>query len=81
MVDIFASMQMNRPRPYLNDIFHYKGETFDECLHFLDKIFERLSAVGMQVNLNKSHIMAIQVELLSFTLTVTYRSQANIQAD
>merc|ERR1711966_187007 len=71
MVGIFASMQMNRPCPYLDDIFHHKGNSFDECLQILDEIFERLSAAGMQVNLGKSHIMAIEVELLSFTLTRT----------
>ena len=39
MVSIFASMQMNRPCPYLVDIFHYKRETFDECLQILNEIF------------------------------------------
>ena len=38
MVGIFAGMQMNRPLPYLDDIFHYKGKTFSECLKILDKI-------------------------------------------
>ena len=71
MVGIFASMQMNRPCPYLDDIFHYKGETFDECLQILDEVFEQLSAAGMQVNLEKSYIMTIQVELLGFILTRT----------
>ena len=71
MVGIFASMQMNRPCPYLDDIFHHKGETFDECLQILDEIFGQLFAVGMQVNHEKSHIMAIEVELLGFILTRT----------
>ena len=69
MVGIFASIQMNRPCPYLDDIFHYEGEMFDECLQILDEIFERLSVAGMQVNPEKSHIMAIEVELLGFILT------------
>ena len=60
---------MNRPCPYLDDIFHYEGEMFDECLQILDEIFERLSVAGMQVNPEKSHIMAIEVELLGFILT------------
>ena len=53
------------------DIFHYKGETFDECLQIFDETFGRLSAMGMQINLNKSHSMAVQVELLGFILTRT----------
>ena len=38
MVGIFASMEMNRLCPYLDDIFHYKGSSFDECLAILDEI-------------------------------------------
>ena len=60
-------MQMNRPCPYLDDIF----QTFDKCLQILDEIFERPSEAGMQLNLDKSHIMAIQVELLGFILMRT----------
>ena len=71
MVGIFVSMQMNRPCLYLDNIFHYKGDTFDECLQILDEIFKRLSAAEMQVNLEKNNIMAIEVELLGFTLTRT----------
>ena len=51
MVGIFASMHMNRPCPYLDDIFHYKRETFDECLQILDEI----CVIGI-INFIKNHI-------------------------
>ena len=52
---------------YLDDIFHYKDESFQECLQILDEIFGRLEQAGMQVNLAKSR----GVELLGFLLTRT----------
>ena len=42
---------MNRPCPYLDDIFHYKRETFDECLQILDEI----CVIGI-INFIKNHI-------------------------
>ena len=71
MVGIFASMRENRPLPYLDDIFHYKGNSFQESLQILDEIFGRLEKAGMQVNLSKSSIMGEEVELLGFQLTRT----------
>ena len=69
MVGMFASMQGNRPYPYLDDIFHHKSNTFDECLGILTEIFERLGKHGMQVNLKKSELMAETPTLLGFELT------------
>ena len=64
-------MHENRPYPYLDDIFHHKGNTFDECLGILIEIFERLGKHGMQVNLEKSELMAETLTLLEFELTWT----------
>jgi hypothetical protein len=30
MVSVFISMPKNRPKHYINDIFHGKGSSFDE---------------------------------------------------
>ena len=72
MVGIFASMHMNRPCPYLDDIFHYKRETFDEYQQILDKIFERLSAAGVHHG-DRSRPFGLY--------THAYRSQAHAQAN
>ena len=71
MVGMFASMRENRPYPYLDDIFYHKGKTFDECLGILEEIFDRLEKHGMQVNLEKSELMAETLTLLGFQLTRT----------
>ena len=71
MAGIFASMRENRPYPYLNNIFHHKGKIFDECPGFLSKHFDRIGKHGMQVNLEKSELMAETLTLLGFQLTRT----------
>jgi hypothetical protein len=30
MVSVFMSMPKNRPKPYIDDIFHRKGSAFDD---------------------------------------------------
>ena len=70
-------MREERPYLYLDDIFHHKGNTFDECLGILTEIFKRLQDNGMQVNLKKSKLMAETLTLLGFELTRTgFRSMA-----
>jgi hypothetical protein len=39
MVSVFMSMPKNRPKPYIDDIFHGKGSAFDEHLEILAEIF------------------------------------------
>ena len=71
MVGIFQQMKANKPNPYIDDIFHGKGKTFDDHLSILDEIFQRLREHGMQVNLDKSELCAFEVEFLGFCLKQT----------
>jgi hypothetical protein len=68
MVGLFQSMQESKPKPYIDDIFHGKGNTFNEHLSILDEICTRLEEAGMQANLDKSKLCAIEVDHLGFTL-------------
>ena len=54
MVGVFQPIEHGKLMLYINDIFHRKGNTFDEHLAILAKIFRRLLEAGMQVNLDKS---------------------------
>ena len=69
MVDIFQPMQQNKPSPYINDIFHGKGEIFNKHLNVLDEILDRLEESGMQVSLDKSDLCDTTVHFLGFLLT------------
>jgi hypothetical protein len=70
MVGIFKSMAIKRkPNPYINDIFHSKGDSFSEHLEILDEILFRLGKAGMQANAAKSHFCALIVEFLGFELS------------
>jgi hypothetical protein len=71
MVGIFLDMQARKPSPYLDDIFHGKGNCFNSHLAILDEIFHRLENAGMQVNLTKSTLCAKEVEFLGFLLKET----------
>ena len=71
MVGVFQQMRANKPNPYIDDIFHGKGKTFDEHLPILDEIFQQLKEHGMQVNLDKSELCAFEVEFLGFCLKQT----------
>jgi hypothetical protein len=51
-------MQQNKPNPYINDIFHGKGQDYDSHLNILGDIFTWLLEAGMQVNLSKSNLCA-----------------------
>mgnify|MGYP006150935079 FL=1 len=68
MVGVFQSMQDGRPKPYIDDVFHGKGNTLKEHLMILGDIFAHLLAAGMQVNLEKSTLCAIEVKFLGFCL-------------
>ena len=68
ILGVFQPMRENRPKPYIDDIFHGKGKTFIEHLNILDETFQRHEDAGMQVNLNKSKLCAREVEFLRFLL-------------
>ena len=71
MVGVFQPMTKNKPNPYIDDIFHGKGDDFDSHLDILSEIFTRLLEAGMQVNLAKSELCATEVEFLGFLLKQT----------
>jgi hypothetical protein len=54
MVEIFISMMVNKPNPYIDNIFQGKGKDFNDHLIIRDNIFQQLKEAGMQVNLTKS---------------------------
>jgi hypothetical protein len=68
MVGIFMSMGINKPNPYIDNIFNGKGSNFDDHRNILNEIFQRLKDAGMQVNLAKSTLCAKEVEFLGFLL-------------
>ncbi len=54
MVHIFAPMKSLRPFPYIDDVLHFKGPTFEEHLAILDEILRRIGQAGLQVSTKKS---------------------------
>ena len=50
MVDLFAIMGKNRPYPYIDDILHFKGDTFEEQIRILGQILQLFDSIGMQVS-------------------------------
>ena len=68
MVGVFQPMEHGKPTPYIDDIFHGKGNTFGEHLAILAKIFRRLLEARMQVNPDKSTLCGQSVEFLGFRL-------------
>ena len=70
MVATFSHMDESRkPNPYLDDILHTKGESFDEHLNILDEILGVLEDSGFQVNADKSALIALGLEFLGFWLS------------
>ena len=61
-------MHENRPNPYLDDILHSKGLTFEQHVTILVTVLEKLRDGGMQVNALKSLFGQIKVEFLGFML-------------
>jgi hypothetical protein len=68
MVHLFAEMGERRPFPYINDILHFKGSSFDEHMTILDKILLLIGKSGMQVSAEKSRFCQESVEYLGFQL-------------
>ena len=61
-------MQEGRSNPYIHDIFYGKGNAFKDHLAILNEILSHLLDEGMQVNLDKSMLCAIEVKFLGFCL-------------
>ena len=70
MVHVFADMDERRPYPYIDDILHFKGDTFEEHLAILNEILQLLIACGMQVS-DKSRFCQSSLEFLGFQLDRT----------
>jgi hypothetical protein len=71
MVHLFADMEERRPHPYIDDILHFKGMTFDEHLAILNEMLKLLADAGMQVSADKSRFCQTSVEFLGFQLDRT----------
>ena len=71
MVHIFAPMKSLRPFPYIDDVLHFKGPTFEEHLLILDKILRRNSEAGLQFSAEKSRFCEGCVVYLRFLVKQT----------
>ena len=71
MVSIIQPMKQNKSNPYIDDIFHGKGPDYDSHLNILGEIFTQLLDTGMQFDLSKSKLCAIQVKFFGFLLKQT----------
>jgi hypothetical protein len=71
MVHIFAGMDKRRPFPYIDDILHFKGDTFEQHLSILEKILGLIGKNGLQVSVEKSRFCQESVEYLRFQLNRT----------
>jgi hypothetical protein len=70
-VHLFADMEERRPHPYIDDILHFKGVTFEEHLAILNEMLKLLADAGMQVSADKSRFCQTSVEFLGFQLDRT----------
>jgi hypothetical protein len=68
MVQIFAEMDERRPFPYIDNILHFKGDTFEQHLLILDEILRLIGKSGLQVSAEKSRFCQESVEYLGFQL-------------
>jgi hypothetical protein len=71
MIHIFAPMKNLRPFPYIDDVLHFKGQTFEEHLSILDEILRRIGEAGLLVSADKSRFCQECVEYLGFLLKRT----------
>jgi hypothetical protein len=68
MVHIFAEMNEQHLFPYIDNILHFKGDTFEEHLFILDEILSKIGQHGLQVSADKSRFYQESVEYLRFQL-------------
>ncbi len=71
MAHLFAGMGKKKPCPYIDDILHFKGATFDEHLAILDDILKLIATAGMQVSAEKSRFCQESLEYIGFQLNRT----------
>ncbi len=64
MVHIFAGMDERRPFPYIDDILHFKGDTFEQHLSILVEILGLIGKNSLQVSAEKSCFYQESVEYL-----------------
>ena len=64
----FCKHEKNRPYPYIDDILHFKGDTFEEHTEILCKILKLLTSMGMQISVEKSCFCQASLEYLGFKL-------------
>lgn len=62
----FQPMKEGRSKPYIDNIFHGKGNTLKDHLMILNKVFKYLLDTLVQVNLDKSTLWAVEVNFLGF---------------
>jgi hypothetical protein len=68
MAHIFANMNERHPFPYIDDILHFKGKTFEEHLLILDKILKLIGNSRLQVSAEKNRFCQESVKYLGFKL-------------
>jgi hypothetical protein len=68
MVHMFAGMNERRPFPYIDNVLHFKGATFEEHISILDEILALIGNTGMQVCADKSCFCQESMEYLGFQL-------------
>jgi hypothetical protein len=67
MVNTFAEMGDQCSFPYIDNILHFKGSTFEEHIEILDTIFRLIGGKGLQVSAEKS-LCQESVKYLGFQL-------------
>jgi hypothetical protein len=64
-------MDKQRPFSYIDDILHFKGDTFKQHLSILDEILGLIGKNGVQVSAEKSRFCQESIEYLGFQLNRT----------
>ena len=67
MFELFLDLEYIRS--YIDDLLMTSYSTFEEHLEQLEKVFSRLSKVGLKVNANKSHFTESEIKYLGYWIT------------
>jgi hypothetical protein len=70
MVHLFANMGEQRPYPYIDNILHFKGTTFEEHISIINKILKLHGKNGLQGSAKKSPFCQESLKYLGFQLTL-----------
>ena len=68
MAHLFTEMGDWCPFPYIDDVLHFKGSTFEEHMTILDEILKKIGQSGLQVSAEKSRFCQESVKYLVFKL-------------